>query len=246
MRPFLRYYRTGLQGDHHSLLENDRDHLKGRQKREEQTMKNLNQTQTSRREFLIKTVPACALTCVGIKGFLGVGHLFAQQISQQEKHMFDREFSRKLTFRQYIEATNLQFIEFAKAVQKKFGNEETIELIKKLATEFNLERGRKQAENSKDRSLKSYTRMFADPKMWEGILGMEVVEDTDTAFELKVTECIQAANYIEHDAADIGYANVCWGDYAWAEGFNPKIKLVRDKTLMQGHAFCNHRYIWIG
>jgi hypothetical protein len=47
-------------------------------------------------------------------------------------------------------------------------------------------------------------------------------------------------------AGDIGYAMVCWGDYAWAEGFNPKIKLVRDKTLMEGHDRCNHRYIWTG
>ena len=30
------------------------------------------------------------------------------------------------------------------------------------------------------------------------------------------------------------------------EDFNPKIKLVRDKTLMQGNNYCNHRYIWQG
>jgi hypothetical protein len=164
----------------------------------------------------------------------------------QEKHMFDREFPIKFTYRKFIEGQNGQFIEFAKAVQEELGNEETLELIKKLATEFNLERGRKQAEKSPDRSLNSYTRMFADPKEWEGILRMEIVEDSETAFELKVSECIQAENYIQHDAADIGYAQVCWGDYAWAEGFNPKIKLVRDRTLMQGHSCCNHRYIWTG
>jgi len=39
---------------------------------------------------------------------------------------------------------------------------------------------------------------------------------------------------------------VCHGDYAWAEGFNPDIKLVRDKTLMQGDSICNHRYVWQG
>ena len=42
----------------------------------------------------------------------------------------------------------------------------------------------------------------------------------------------------------IGHAHVCYGDYAWARGFNPKIKMVRDKTLMQGHEYCNHRYIF--
>jgi len=162
----------------------------------------------------------------------------------QEEHMFDREFTRKLTYRQLAQRLNRRFIEFAQAAQQEFGKEETIELIKKLATEFNLERGRKQAQDSKDRSLKSYTRIFADPKSWEPMLKMEVVEDTDTAFELKVTECITATVFRDAKAADIGYARVCWGDYAWAEGFNPKIKLVRDKTLMQGHAYCNHRWVW--
>jgi hypothetical protein len=168
------------------------------------------------------------------------------ELEEQELHMFDREFPMKLTYRKFIEGQNFQFIELAKVVQDKLGKEETLELIKQMATKFNLERGKKQAENSSDRSLKSYTRMFAEPKEWEGILRMEIVEDSESAFELKVSECIQAANYIDHDAADIGYANVCWGDYAWAEGFNPKIKLVRDKTLMEGHSCCNHRYVWTG
>jgi hypothetical protein len=205
-------------------------------------MKNLNHNQTDRRQFLITTIPACALTCMFGKDLFGS----IPESILQEEHMFDREFPRKMTYRTYTEAKNIQFIEFAKAVQQKFGKEVTIELIKNLTTESWLERGRKQAQDSPDRSLKSYTRMFANPKEWEGILRMEIVEDSETAFELKVSECIQAANYIHHDAADIGYAKVCWGDYAWAEGFNPKIKLVRDKTLMQGHSYCNHRYVWTG
>jgi len=205
-------------------------------------MKNLNHTQTGRREFLIKTVPACALTCAFGKDIFGM----IPGIMQQETHMFDQEFTRKLTYRQYLQSIHRFFIEFAQAAQQKFGKEETIALIKKMATESNLERGEKQAQNSKDRSLKSYTRMFADTKSWEPMIKMEVVEDTETAFELKVTECIQAAVFRDANAADIGYARVCWGDYAWAEGFNPNIKLVRDKTLMQGHDYCNHRYVWQG
>jgi hypothetical protein len=66
---------------------------------------------------------------------------------------------------------------------------------------------------------------------------MEIVEDTDKAFELKVTECIWAATFLQAKAGEIGYAAVCYGDYAWAEGFKSKIKLIRDKTLMQGPGF---------
>ena len=201
---------------------------------------------TTRRDFITKIIPACSFMCSGGAGFLAGFGVEGKNHTFQEKHMFDREFPRRLTWRQYINGQNMIFIEFAKLVQNKIGKQETIELIKKMATEFNLERGRKQAQNSKDLSLKSYTRMFANPKDWEGLLKMEIVQDTETAFELKITECIQASVFIDADAADIGYANICWGDYAWAEGFNPKIKLVRDKTLMQGYPCCNHKYVWTG
>lgn len=195
---------------------------------------------------MARMVPACSALCLGGGRLLALAQSSSDAAGQQATHMFDREFPRKLTYRQFLYAQNDSLIRFAKAVQKRFGQEETLELLRKQAAEFNLERGRKQAENSADKSLKSYTRIFANPKNWEGVLRLEVVEDTDAAFELKVTECLHATNFRENDAADIGYALVCWGDYAWAEGFNPKIKMVRDKTLMQGHPFCNHRYIFAG
>jgi len=200
----------------------------------------------NRRDFITKVVPACSLMCFGsMKVLAGICSEGKTSIIQEE-HMFDREFTRKITYRQLMQRQFRDFIEFAQAAQQEFGKEETIELIKKLATELNLERGQKQAQNSKDRSLKAYTRMFANPKSWEPVLKMQVVEDAETAFELKVAECLLATVFRDANAGDIGYAHICWGDYAWAEGFNPKIKLVRDKTLMQGHDYCNHRYVWEG
>jgi hypothetical protein len=61
-----------------------------------------------------------------------------------------------------------------------------------------------------------------------------------------MTECIWAKTFLDANAGDIGYAQICIGDYTWAESFNPKITMVRDKTLMQGHDICNHRYLWKG
>ena len=200
----------------------------------------------SRRDFISRIMPACSLMCIGgIGGLAGIRSVNGAGIFQ-DKHMFDKEYPRKMTHREYQSATSFLFIMYAKAVEKEFGKEKSIGLLKKMATEMNLERGKRQAMNSKDLSLKSYTRMFAEPKNWEGLLNMEIVEDTDSAFELKVSECLSAAVFRDADAAEIGHAAICWGDYAWAEGFNPKIKLVRDKTLMQGHAYCNHRYVWMG
>jgi hypothetical protein len=75
-------------------------------------------------------------------------------------------------------------------------------------------------------------------------MSYDIVEDTEEAFEIKVTECLTEDIFRELDAADIGYACVCHADYALPVAFNPKIKMVRDKTLMEGHDCCNHRYIY--
>ena len=36
---------------------------------------------------------------------------------------------------------------------------------------------------------------------------------------------------------------VCYPDYAIARGRNPKLKLIRTKTLMQGDECCRLRYV---
>ena len=70
-----------------------------------------------------------------------------------------------------------------------------------------------------------------------------MIEDVDTAFEVKVTECIWAHTLRSNDAADIGYAMICHPDFSICRGFNPKIRMERTKTLMEGHDCCNHRWI---
>jgi hypothetical protein len=78
---------------------------------------------------------------------------------------------------------------------------------------------------------------------WKHALTFDVIEDTKTAFEVKVIECIWAKTFHDFKAPDIGYAMVCYADFAMAPAYNPKMKLNRTKTLMQGHDCCNHRYV---
>jgi hypothetical protein len=164
--------------------------------------------------------------------------------SQEEKEMFDQVFERKLTYRQFFRAQHRDFIILAKALEKEMGKDKAIAFIKDITTQRMSGYGKAQAGRSSDNSLNAYVEQFRSEKAYKNLLRKEIVEDTEKAFELKVTKCIWADSFRGSDAADIGYAWVCWGDYAWAEGFNPKIKMVRDKTLMQGDDLCNHRYVW--
>jgi hypothetical protein len=202
---------------------------------------------SSRRDFLTKAVPACAVSCLAANSLFASSPWIGKPLlGQEEGHKFDKEIpGLKMTYRRLAAMRHRSFIQFARFLQEEIGEERVIELIKKQ-TEQNLkEQAQRDLKRLGKSDFKSYISIFRDPGMLAS-LTMEIIEDTDTVFEIRVTDCLAAEAYLPHKAGDIGYAAVCWGDYNWASDFNPKIKLIRDKTLMQGHEYCNHKYIWTG
>jgi hypothetical protein len=94
-----------------------------------------------------------------------------------------------------------------------------------------------------DRSLSAWARMIKEPdEIMRHALSFDIVEDGETAFEVRITECLWASTFRAADAADLGYSWVCHPDFAMAPAFNPDMRLRRDRTLMQGAAHCNHRW----
>jgi hypothetical protein len=122
--------------------------------------------------------------------------------------------------------------------------EDFIELLQKVASDTGAAGGSELAESLTSNDFETWTSTLRVPnRFWEHVLTTEIVEDTETAFEVKTTECLWAKTFREAGAPDIGYATICHPDYAFCQGFNPKIRMVRSKTLMQGDACCNHRWV---
>jgi hypothetical protein len=209
-------------------------------------MKELVKKQSSRRNFLIKAVPACAVSCLAASKVFAKSPMIAKSLYKQEGHKFDKKLpGPDMTYRRFAAIRHRSFIRFARFLQKEIGEERVIELIKKETEQRLNAQAKRDLERLGNSDFKSYISIFRDPGMLSS-LTMEIIEDTDKVFEIRVTDCLAAESYLPHKAGDIGYAAVCWGDYNWATDFNPKIKLIRDKTLMQGHDCCNHKYIWTG
>lgn len=193
-----------------------------------------NRINYTRRGFLFGFGPFCALTCLGGSQALA--------IQDGVKHKFDEEIDRALTIRQYFKERYGEIIRLASALEMEWGKERTIDFLKRTAKKYMLELGPKRAKELKDNSFETFVDIFRGPA-FKKVLTMEIVEDTDAVFELKVTDCIWARTFLDAGAGEFGYAHICYGDYFSCQGFNPKISMVRDKTVMQGHALCNHRYV---
>lgn len=207
-------------------------------------MENPNRTQTTRRSFLTKIAPACALTCLGGKQLLG---MLQTEPEEAEKHKFDQPLDFELTYRQYHRRTARNKIDLIKTMIQELGERRAIKIIQTNTREGALALGRRQAQAAETNDFYTYVDIFRDVEGFKNTLTMEIIEDSEKAFELKVTECLYAQPYIEAGlGGKVGFAALCYMDYFWPKGFNENIELVRDKTLMQGHPYCNHRYIWTG
>ena len=81
---------------------------------------------------------------------------------------------------------------------------------------------------------------------WEGarpLIEYERTLEENGEVSLRVTKCFWADTFRELGSPTIGKALYCDDEYAVAEGFNPRIRLIRAKTLMEGDDCCDICYL---
>ena len=199
----------------------------------------------NRRELLTRVAPACALACVGLSRCPEV-LAGTTQPPGQEVHKFDVPQGVELSRRERVRMDHSRFIDFIWNIRDEVGDEELIRLLNIHSAARGRRAGERQAENSPDTEFQTFVATFRPPRYAQTITH-EVVEDSENVFELRVTECLLAATFRDAELdGEIGNAAVCNMDYHWPTAFNPDFKMERDRTLMQGHDHCNHRYINTG
>jgi hypothetical protein len=77
-----------------------------------------------------------------------------------------------------------------------------------------------------------------------GALEIEVKEQGDTSFTFNVVRCRYAETYKAMGLGEIGHLLSCNRDGAFCEGYDPRLKLERTQTIMQGASHCDFRYTY--
>ena len=176
---------------------------------------------------------------------LGGSKMLTAGIGQDKakKHKFSNPSN--LTFEQFFQVAYANaYIPQMQYLADEIGRVRILEMIKKGAAENIIKVIKDSPQRFPKRDFATFVSFFKNNPQLDNTLTYSIVEDTDKAFEVKVTECLWAKTFLYAKAGDIGFAGVCFADYASASAFNPKIKMIRDKTLMQGHDCCNHRYVF--
>jgi hypothetical protein len=81
-------------------------------------------------------------------------------------------------------------------------------------------------------------------ELWtqNGSLEVEVLEASDTRFDFNVIRCRYAETYREMGLGKVGHLLSCNRDGTFCEGYDPRLKLERKQTIMEGAKCCTFRY----
>jgi hypothetical protein len=130
-------------------------------------------------------------------------------------------------------------------------------LIREMAAEIGLERalqiasaaiqkdatqaGQKLAETYGGESLHELLRAIQEVWASENALELTVLEDSDQRLAFNVTRCRYAELYERMGVKEFGGCLSCGRDAALIQSFNPRMKLERTQTIMQGSPVCDFR-----
>jgi hypothetical protein len=131
---------------------------------------------------------------------------------------------------------------FAEMVNQ-LGEDKAARILDAAVRKAAIAEGKSFAERAPhgETSMADFIKLY---ELWtqDGALEIEVLEATDTTFNFDVTRCKYAETYKEMGLGKIGHLMSCNRDGTFCQGYDPKITLERDHTIMAGAPRCTFRY----
>lgn len=128
-----------------------------------------------------------------------------------------------------------------RAVSQRIGKAEAFAMLKEINEQEAFQRGQNMMKTEEQIGIEGLVNEVAswgEGCVWE----MDVLEQTSTTYFFNVHRCPYYEKYRELELGEFGVQLSCCRDEPFARGFNPRFKLVRSKTIMEGADYCDFRY----
>jgi hypothetical protein len=125
-----------------------------------------------------------------------------------------------------------------RAYAEEIGEERAMAIAKEVITKLAREHGAQLAQMVGGNSLEHLSKVdkiFSSDNCQD----IEILEATKTKSVYNITRCAYVDMYRALGMADLGYVLSCGRDFELIKGFNPKMKLRRTKTIMEGYDYCD-------
>lgn len=125
-----------------------------------------------------------------------------------------------------------------KAFANELGQERALEIVREVIVSLARESGAMLRAFVGGDSLEDFAKGLPLWSRDDAVL-YEILEATSEKIVMNVTKCRYAEMYNELGIQEWGFILSCSRDFALVEGFNPKIKLRRTQTIMEGADHCD-------
>jgi hypothetical protein len=123
------------------------------------------------------------------------------------------------------------------------GRDKAIEVATAAIQADALEAGRMTAKKYGKNSLRELSRVVREVWCEGDALVIRMQEESDERLSFDVTRCGYVGLYDSMGLREFGFCLSCSRDEPFARGFNPRIRLLRTQTIMQGAPHCDFRFI---
>jgi len=128
------------------------------------------------------------------------------------------------------------------AFAEKMGRERAFAVARDVIQKLAQAAGREMAKRLGVNDLTTFAKVVRDVWAQDNALEITVLEETDCRLSFDVTHCAYAELYEKLGMKEFGYCLSCSRDAGFAEGFNPRLKLQRTGTIMEGAPHCDFRF----
>jgi hypothetical protein len=128
------------------------------------------------------------------------------------------------------------------AMVQEIGEERARAVLDTAISKAAIESGKAFAEETEGgTNLRTFQEL---QELWtrDKALEIEVVRATDKHFDYNVLRCRYFETYRDMGLGRIGHLLSCNRDGVFCQGYDPRIRLQRTQTLMQGADHCDFRY----
>ncbi len=125
---------------------------------------------------------------------------------------------------------------------EEFGTEKTQALAKEIICKDAVLSGKTLSEKYSGNSLNDLLKIVEEVWAKDGTMEIKNLSLRENSLKFDVTRCGYAEMYEQLGIKELGCLLSCCRDFAFMEGFNPELKLVRTKTIMEGDDICDFCY----
>ncbi len=127
------------------------------------------------------------------------------------------------------------------ALGEEFDRERVWEIARQVIQEIARQQGSQLAESLGANDMEHFATMEETWKK-DNAIQTELLELSKKRFSFNVYRCRYAEMYQALGVSELGKMLSCDRDFALIEGFNPRIKLTRSQTIMEGAELCDFRF----